>query len=145
MSPSLPPLVECGEGKARGFSLIEVLVALAIVGLLMAAIFTVLGTGGLGHGRAGDVDAALSLADAKLDGAGIGDALRAGKTDGIVDERFRWRLTVTPYEDRDKTGFASDPVPLMRLFRVEVTVSWYEGRRVRQIALATLRLAPVTP
>jgi hypothetical protein len=134
------------RGTAAGFLLIEVLVALALVGLIMTAIFTVYGNGRLWHGGAGDVDEALSVADAKLAAVGVAGTLHLGERNGIFAGRFRWRLTVAPYEDRDRNGAAAEPVaPLFRLFQIKVTVSWYQGRHARHVALATLRLAPAPP
>ena len=126
--------------------MIEVLVALAIVGLVMTAIFAVFGNGSLGHETAGAVDEALSVADAKLDAAGVAGTLHPGQTEGVFADRFRWRLVVAPYEDKDRYGAAVEPVaPRWRLFRVEVSVAWNDGRGARQISLATLRLVPVAP
>jgi general secretion pathway protein I len=139
-------LRKSGNRHTAGFTLIEVLVALSIVGLLTAAIFTVFGIGGRGHQMAGDVDEALAVVDTQLDAAGVADALRAGATEGIFADRFRWQVVVAPYEDKDRLGGTAEPIASpLRLFRIEATVSWQEGGRARHISLATLRLGPAPP
>jgi general secretion pathway protein I len=129
--------------KDAGFSLIEVLVALAIVGLVLGATATVYGNGYMSHGAAQDVDTALALAEQKLDTTGITEKLRPGQTQGSFDNRFRWQLTVAKYDD--KATASGDMDTELRLFRVAITVSWRDGLRERQIALATLRLVQLPP
>jgi len=128
----------CCRSEA-GFSLIEVLIALAIVGLALGAIATVYGNGYLSHGAAADVDTALALAEQKLNATGITEKLRIGHEEGGFDDRFRWQLTVGKFDDRETTRDGDVP---LRLFRVGITVRWRDGLRERQIALSTLRLAP---
>jgi general secretion pathway protein I len=129
---------------SAGFSLIEVLVALAVVGLTLGATASIFGNGLLGHEAAGDVDTALALAEEKLSSAGITEPLRPGRTGGVFANRFRWRIAVS--EEHDKiAGASNSPVVAFRLFRVEVAIAWRNGVRERQIAIDTLRLAVVAP
>jgi general secretion pathway protein I len=128
-----------------GFSLIEILVALAIVGLALGTTATVLDTGLLGHGMAVDEDMALAIAEEKLAEAGVTGTLRHGRMEGISNARYRWRVVVSPYEDRqDKKAWASQDVrgPAIGLYRIEVSVGWRENAHDREIAISTLRLGP---
>ena len=131
-------------GSNRGFTLIEVAVALAIVALAVGAVAGVLSSGLLGTRVAGDVDAALAVAQEKLAEPEAAAAMRPGHAEGVFAERFEWRRTVSPYDDEA----APSPDPLatvLRLYRIEVAVAWRDGHRRRQVALSTLRLAPVPP
>jgi len=133
----------CAE-RSGGFTLIEVAVALAIVALAVGAVAGVLSTGLVGRRVAADVDTALMLAEDKLAEPEAADTIRPGRADGVFAERFEWRRTVLRYEDQ--TGPAADPIAgALRLFRIDVAVGWYDGRRRREVALSTLRLAPVPP
>jgi general secretion pathway protein I len=133
--------------RAGGFTLIEVLVALAIVGLALAGVAGVLSNGLIGHETASGAEDALALAEERLATAAIPGALRPGTNKGTYAGRFAWQTTVAPYAD----GGAGDAKAFdrkqdqPRLYRVAVTVSWRDGHRERQLALATLRLGTAVP
>jgi prepilin-type N-terminal cleavage/methylation domain-containing protein len=126
----------------RGFSLIEVLVALAIVALVLVATAQVFGAGVLVHATANGTDTALALAEDKLAAAGVDAPLRSGISEGVFAGRYRWRRTVSRYADPESADL---PEPPYRLYRVAVEVAWRDGWRERHAALATLRLGPAPP
>jgi len=124
--------------NARGFSLIEVLFALAVIGLALGAAAEVLRDGIAGQRIASDLDTALALAQGEIDTAGGDGNLKPGATAGQFG-RFQWRVVVTPYDDPDA------PPATMRLFRIEADIAWRDGARARHFAVSTLRLAQETP
>jgi general secretion pathway protein I len=123
--------------QADGFSLVEILVALAIVGLTLGTAAAVFRSGIVGHVASADVDTAVAVAEETIASAGVTAALREGDTHGLFADRFAWRLSVRPYEDG-----AQPPPDRFKLYRLEVEVSWRDGLRQRRIELATMRLAP---
>lgn len=132
-----------GGAAAAGFTLIEVLLALAIVGLALGALAGVFSNGLLGHQTASDAEAALSVAEEQL--ALAAATLQPGTTRGNFAGRFAWQATVSRYRD-DGDKDADIPTTLPQLYRVAVSVSWRDGYRSRQVALQTLRLgAPPAP
>jgi general secretion pathway protein I len=128
--------MKSASDRAAGFTLIEVLVALAIVGLALAAIAGVFSQGLIGHETASDAEAALALAEERL--ALAGSTLQPGASSGTFAGRFAWKTTVSPYAEGDKT--ADPPNALPRLYSVAVSVAWQDGHHSRQVALSTLRL-----
>jgi general secretion pathway protein I len=134
----------CPERSERGFSLIEAIVALAIVGLALGAIAGVFSTGLQGNRTAEEVDAALALAESKLTEAEAIAILRPGHSEGVFAGRYQWRLVVAPYQD-ETAGSDDKLAATFQLFRIEAIAAWYDGLRQRQISLATIRLAPVPP
>jgi general secretion pathway protein I len=132
-SPSAPPPAERG-----GFTLIEVLVAIAIAGLLLVALLRVLGLS-LDAGQRSELyTRALLIAQSTLDAAGVVSPLVEGDEAELVEGPFHIRATVERYHPAGEGGTAQYLV----LYRVSATVSWREGRRARTLALATLRLGP---
>ncbi len=119
----------------KGFTLLEVLVALVVLATTVVAVLQLFG-GGLRLARAaGDhADAAL-LASAKLADLEPGP-LTEGSTEG-TDGPYRWTRRVT----LDPALLPVEPdtpeAMLIRLARVSVEVQWGQGRRFE---LATLRV-----
>lgn len=137
-SPSWSRLPARGEGR-RGFTLIEVLAALAILGLALGVLFQIFSTG-LGSARvAQGYTLATALAESKLASLGIEEPLAEGETAGWFDDDFRWRVAVRSYEQEARAageGASIEP------YEVVVTVSWGEPDEERSVSLTTLRLAP---
>jgi len=138
----LPDVRSCGPDRntgAGGFSLIEVLAALVVVGLALAAAGGVFRTGLLGHEVAVGADAALALAEEKIASAGVSEPLRPGRSGGLFGNRFQWQVSIESYQEASSTGF-EQPGSTLQLYRIAVTVSWRDGPRQRALALDTLRL-----
>ena len=142
MQPPAEPSSRARPGGAAGFSVLEVLVALVVAGLALTAVAGVFGTGLDAHRVRADAAAALTFAEGRLAMAGSAEPLRAGRTGGEFGDRFRWQLSVSPYEDRqdESPSRFARPHLAVQLYRIEVVVAWSERARRRQVTLATLRL-----
>jgi general secretion pathway protein I len=125
-----------GERRLTGFTLIEVLIALAIVGLALGAVAGVFSNGLIGHETASDAEAALALAEEQL--ALASAPLQPSARSGIYAGRFAWQTAVSPYDDGGKEADMPDSLP--RLYRIAVSVAWHDGHRSRELSLSTLRL-----
>lgn len=127
--------------RARpGFSLVEILVALAVVGTILGLAATALRRGGDAAFRADRVEDALLVAHERLALAGAQEALAPGRSSGTAAGRYRWDLSVEAVDlPQISRGVA------LKLFRVSVAVAWSEGRTERRVELATHRLVPGAP
>jgi general secretion pathway protein I len=131
-----------GKCRNQGFTLIEVLVALAIVGLALGAIAGVFSNGLTAHETVSDAEAALAVGEEQL--AIAAASLHPGASNGTYGGRFAWRATVAPYtEPSDQSPDA--PTTLPQLYRVAVSVAWQDGRHSRALSLSTLRLGASAP
>jgi general secretion pathway protein I len=131
-----------GAGRARGFTLIEVLVAFAILALALGVLLQVF-SGGLENARVSEAyTTAGLLAESKLAALGAEEPLAEGQSTGRFDDRFRWRVDVRPYEEAGRSGPADPDAWPVSAFEVVVTVSWDEADEERSVSLSTLRLAP---
>lgn len=121
--------------RVAGFSLLEVLVALAVLGISLGVLFRVFGQSLTDVGRAEHYTQAVLVAESQLAliGADPGNALRSYETD--VDDRFHVSVDVSPMAPRS----GGVVVPLSA-YRVSVTVGWGEGSRRRQVTATTVRL-----
>lgn len=126
------------DSGSSGFSLIEVLFALALIGLALGTAATLLSNGLLAARTSDDVATALALAEEKLASAGVSEPLRPGASTGTFG-RFTWSVAIAPYTD------TAIDTPRVQLYRVETRIGWREGFARRQFALATVRIGPPLP
>lgn len=121
---------------ARGFTLIEVLVALAILGVSLAAIYEAFGTGLRNERQTRLYEDAVALAEARLAQAGTELPAEVGQWSG-EENGFQWTLRLQPAADEPLTYKPS----LVRLLEVSVEVAWLDRGRRKAVALHSLRLA----
>ena len=128
------------ETDESGMTLLEVLVALAILALGLAALFNSVSLGTRTASTADQERAATAAAQSLLAELGRSRPITDGISDGAFPTGQSWRLDIEPLE----TPGAAPPV--LQGHKVVLIVSWPEEGRSRSIALSTLRLtaAPIT-
>jgi prepilin-type N-terminal cleavage/methylation domain-containing protein len=128
-----------------GFTLIEVVVALALLGLVLGVLTESLHTGMTSASRAAAIQPPLALAEAKLAAAGVTEPLIGGVVKGEDARGIGWQVAVEEYRDDAFDGPSSDTPGVPKLYRVRVTVSWTQGGGPRSLSLESLRLGRATP
>ncbi len=126
---------------ARGFTLIEVVAAFAILALGLSLVMQI-ATGGMRQARqAADYTEAALLAQSLLDTAGVGERLELGDSRGEWEEGFRWELSVAPYElEASDASPGVDPLTSpVRLVELSLTVVWERGGKQREARYRSLR------
>jgi general secretion pathway protein I len=124
--------------RGHGFTLLEVLVALMILGLACGMLARLFQTGFRQSSTAEAMTTATLLARSQLARIGIDLPLDVGKTEEDAGGGFRVRTAI----QHAALEMADDEfIPLM----VEVTVAWGPIERERQVALTTLRLRAARP
>ena len=128
--------------RQSGFSLLEVLVAFALLSISLGVLLQVFATGLRNAGLADDYTRATLYAESILAAIGREVPLTEGERSGPVNDQFSWRSTVSAYSE----GLPDLQKTSVRAYRVSVEVYW-PGRlhSNRSVILETLRLAPVTP
>jgi general secretion pathway protein I len=120
------------DGQA-GFTLVEIIVALAILALGLGVILPAMSDALWRTGEAEAQAEAASLARSLLAQAGSAVPLTDGEAAGRFDNGFRWALHAAPYRVSNQVG----PV---RGYKVTAEVFWDDARHERSLALTTLRL-----
>lgn len=123
--------------RRAGFTLIEVVVAVTIMAVALAALLQAFGTGLRGARAVADRSHLVAAAQARLAEVGAGIPLAPGHFEGET-KTGTWTVEVAP-----DTNAAPPPGglrrPDLRLYAVRVTVTAPGGARER---LTTLRLGP---
>jgi general secretion pathway protein I len=143
----------------RGFTLLEVLVAVAVLGLALVMLMGLLSRGLREVAEAEQRSVAAMYLQGLLDNAGRVARLRPGRSGGpLGDGRYRWQREVVavplPWAapaggpraagaDGGEPGAAAEP----QLLRVTVEVRWGDAPAQRMVAstLRTYYPAPVGP
>ncbi|CAN5654935.1 prepilin-type N-terminal cleavage/methylation domain-containing protein [soil metagenome] len=155
MRPGLAMAVDSGHdaivvhsagGRQRGYTLIEVLVAFAVLALALTLLLGTLSGATRQVRWAADAGRAALHAQSLLAQTGVGEVLQPGRSDGVFEAgRYRWMLEVAPYDDPLRPSFGiTDPFS-PGLLQLRLAVEWGEGSETERIALDSLRLVLPDP
>ena len=126
--------------QGAGFTLLEVVVALAIAGLALVGMFQAGSTGLVTADIAARAEEAVERAQSHLAAVGHDAALSAGQYTDEDGGGYRWRLSVRPVESRQMPGPDAGSTTSITLYAVEVEISWRNASHQRSVVLKTLRL-----
>lgn len=134
------------RGRARGFTLIEIVVAFVILALGLGIAMQI-ATGAMRNSRraAERTDAAL-YAQSLLDSVGVGERLEEGETSGEFGDAYRWTLAVETYEIESDAAVPLEPgLAPVQLYRLELVVTWGRDRAQQEAHFVTLRALTPDP
>lgn len=129
--------------QARGFTLLEVIVAFALLGLALTLLLGSL-SGGARQVREAELRTRAVLhAQSLLAAAGVEAPLQAGSQQGEWEQgRYQWQLQVQPWvEPRAGTVPATTAPGAPWLAELQLQVRWGDGAR-EQLRWRSLRLLP---
>ncbi len=141
-NPRLPIAAKMPR-NARGFSLLEILVAFVLLALAMTVLMQIFSTSLNGAAVADRYAKASMLAESRLAAAGVEAALKEGSTSGSFDDTFSWQVDVKPYVEptTDAATQNFEQQLFVRLFEVTSTVSFAnDDRRSRSVTISKLQV-----
>lgn len=148
------------RGRARGFTLIEIVAALVLFAIALGIFMQMTGNSLRAARQAQFYSVAALHAQSLLDAAGHGETLREGVSSGRLDDGTEWTLRVAKADvdtiampvPQAPAGVTAPgaPAPLppaagvreevpVDLYRLDLTIRWDDGRGRREAAFTTLR------
>ena len=142
-------------GRARGFTLLEVMIAVVILATALGLLLGMLSRGLRQVTQSQAETEATLYAQSLLDQVGTLEAIAPGAREGVfADGRYRWRLQVVPTVDPAPPPPPADGSPAPQavvtdsapmLYRVLLDVQWGGASPAQRLHFETLRLrAPPT-
>ncbi|QGU32009.1 type IV pilus modification PilV family protein [Thermochromatium tepidum] len=126
-------------GRSQGgFSLLEVLVAFAILALSLGVLLGIFARATSATIASAQYSQAATLAESLLNRVGYEITLEEGSVSGDTENGFSWELTLVEMDLADEFPTSTPPV---RAYRVNAIVLWFDAGRPRRLMLSTLKLA----
>src|SRR6516225_2042291 len=126
--------------RSGGFTLLEVVVALAIAAVALVGLFEAGSGGFFAVDTAARAQEAVQRAQSHLAAVGRDAALVQGQFTDDDGGGYRWRLSVRPVASRRMPGPDGGSTTSTALYAVEVEISWRDAGRQRSVVLKSLRL-----
>jgi general secretion pathway protein I len=136
-----PPESRCLIRDARGFTLLEVMVAFVIAILALSALMAAAGAALQASRTSARYQDATVRAQSRLAEATVGEALTPGEREGDDGDGYHWRVRVTP-------ALTAPPVPdqaPLTLYTVDVWITWGDHSDTRDVHLRTEQVARPRP
>jgi general secretion pathway protein I len=123
--------------QSDGFTLLEVIVAIAILAVGFSAVFGVMSDSLRRTADSERMAEAGSLTQSLLAQIGSEIAIRTGVIDGEYASGYRWRVEMKPFGDTTERE-----VWPVGAYAISAEVVWDDAGRKRSYSLTTLRLGP---
>jgi general secretion pathway protein I len=124
--------------RNRGFTLIEVVVALAILGVSLTVIIELF-SGGLRLARTSEeYTKAMSYAQMKMEEIATQQDIEEGIKEGEFDNTFRWKVGVKKV-DILPVEKALEFKPPVELFQIRVNILWKSGSKERSASIESFK------
>ncbi|MCK9605654.1 MAG: type II secretion system GspH family protein [Methylomonas sp.] len=133
--------------RHKGFSLLEILVAFAIMAVALTIVLRIFGSGVNAAVISEEYNLAVQLAESLAARTGVETPLQVGETFGSEADKYDWLVKIAPVAEPPVSGrrFPSQQdqpaQPSQKLMKVSVRVSWGEDvDRQRSVQLDSLRI-----
>ncbi|HEV2386579.1 MAG TPA: prepilin-type N-terminal cleavage/methylation domain-containing protein [Candidatus Acidoferrales bacterium] len=125
-----------GNSAAKGFTLIEVLIAAAILGIAFVAVTGVMSQSLRNIDRMGPQEQVLLHAREAMTELLLQEQLAPGRQSGQWDDGYRWQADIAPYP-----GVKPDQFGAYGLFEVRLQIAWGDREHPKTYVVETTQWA----
>jgi general secretion pathway protein I len=125
------------SSKQQGFSLLEVLVAFVVMGLVVGTLLQLFGASMRSVALSDEYSFAVQVAESRL--AAVGSEIKVEQGNVSGEEKgsgYHWNVGMEPIKADEKTEKLQ---VALQMYRVDVTVTWKSGEKPREFHLSSLR------
>lgn len=132
--------------RHKGFSLLEILVAFAIMAVALTIVLRIFGSGVNAAIVSEDYTLAVQIAESLMARTGVETPLRAGETSGTEGDKYHWLISISsvaaPPVSNSRFPSQQDEFQVsLQLLAVTVRVNWGDDiDQQRSVVLNTLKL-----
>lgn len=125
--------------RYKGFTLIEVIIAVAILGVGLMLVIELF-SGGLRAGKLSEeYTKATNYARLKLEEIRLNPIIKEGMEEGSFDKDFRWKISIKEVSIISR-GLSDDFKVPAKLYKIDLGISWNSGFKERSIGFETYKL-----
>lgn len=127
----------------KGFSLLEILIAFAIMAVAITIVLRIFGSGVNNAIISEEYTIAIQIAESLMARTGVETPLQTGETTGNEADKYDWQVTVSPVAQSQVSAANNTRQPngpALQLVSIKVRVNWGdEDSSQRTIELNTLK------
>jgi len=124
----------------RGFSLLEVLVAFAVLALSLGVLLQIFSRAMNSTALSETYSRAVALAEAKLNSVGADIPLEEGVHSGDPEDGMDWIINIEPYQIQDPAQAWISENPSAQPYLITAVASWPSNAGGRRVVLRSIRL-----
>lgn len=126
-----------GPSPAGGFSLLEILVAFAVLSVSLTAILAIYSSAFQSSSTAERYAVATQLVESKLKEVSVTSALQEGVEGSAPTEQYVWRATSRALDWQGPSGSGEHP---LKPYEITVSAFWAEAGSEQAVSISTVRL-----
>lgn len=123
----------------KGFSLLEVLVAITILGITLGTIMSLFSGAMRSVGSSAEYSQALLFARKGMEDTMLKEDIHLGIEEGNFGNGYTWERTITLLELSEEDEYLKDDIPF-NLYDIEIRVKWLSGRVEKSMSIRSALL-----
>ncbi|MBI5749319.1 MAG: prepilin-type N-terminal cleavage/methylation domain-containing protein [Nitrospinae bacterium] len=123
----------------KGFSLLEALVAITILGITLGIIMALFSGAMRSVGASEEYSKALLLARKEMEDTMLMEDIHLGAEDGSFGNGYTWKRTISSLKISEEDEYLNENLPF-NLYEIEIKVKWWSWKVEKMMSLRSIIL-----